>query len=228
MTNENEKDNLSPELIKSLIRFQGLCPPIQKNNRNSFQKYEYANLDDINIVVKSVLTKCNLVLVHQVSEDDILTTTVFHVDGGHISNRSALLYEREAKNVQQEWGKALTYTKRYNTCALLNLVTGDQDFDAFDSDKDIEKKPSKSKKSKKTETGDKSPIEIKSKLPVLEYDTGHYTWARDCILECQSIEEGLKMLREFRTKRHIDDDMANEFIDDLRDILSDRRPQVKA
>jgi hypothetical protein len=92
-------------------------------------------------------------------------------------------------------------------------VTGDQDFDAFDSDKEIEKKPCISKKRKKTETEIKSPIEIKSKLPVLEYDTGHYTWARDCILECQSIEEGVKMLREFRTKRHIDDDMANEFID---------------
>jgi len=130
--------DITPELLKAYTRFQGLCPPIAKVGKNTFQDYNYAKLDDMNSIIKPLLSRCDLLIIHVTTESDQCITRLYHIEGGYFEAISILMYSKNAKQLQQEWGKALSYCKRYNTSSILNLICGDQDFDAYDSEAEID------------------------------------------------------------------------------------------
>lgn len=113
------------EIVKALIKFHQSVDKIEKNARGNYGKF--ADLSNVLSTVTPPLLANGLVLT-QTFEEDCLTTTLRHVSGETISS-STMLIISEGRNKTQEWGKAVTYQRRYAVCSVLGLVA-DMDTDA--------------------------------------------------------------------------------------------------
>ncbi len=113
------------EIVKALIKFHQSVDRIDKNARGNYGKF--ADLANVLSIVTPPLLANGLVLT-QTFEEDCLTTTLRHVSGETISS-STMLIISEGRNKTQEWGKAVTYQRRYAVCSVLGLVA-DMDTDA--------------------------------------------------------------------------------------------------
>lgn len=81
-------------------------------------KYYYTTLDDINAKIKPILSRIWLVIVHSVAESKV-NTTIFNAENPE-ETISCVIELPNHSDPQKLWG-AITYFKRYNTVALLNL-----------------------------------------------------------------------------------------------------------
>ena len=113
------------ELTKALIEFHKSVDKIEKNARGNYGKF--ADLANVLSTVTPPLIANGLVLT-QTFEEDCLTTTLHHVSGETLSSTTMLIIA-EGRNKTQEWGKAVTYQRRYAVCSILGLVA-DMDTDA--------------------------------------------------------------------------------------------------
>ena len=112
------------ELTKALIKFHCDVEKIEKNARGNYGKF--ADLSNVLSTVTPALLKNDLVLVQTFLEDS-LVTTLRHVSGEEISS-TVKLFMCEGRNITQEFGKAVTYQRRYSICSILGIVA-DMDFD---------------------------------------------------------------------------------------------------
>jgi len=113
------------EITKALIDFHRSVDKIDKNARGNYGKF--ADLANVLSTITPPLLANGLVLT-QTFEEDCLTTTLRHVSGETIDSTTMLIVA-EGRNKTQEWGKAVTYQRRYAACAILGLVA-DMDVDA--------------------------------------------------------------------------------------------------
>jgi hypothetical protein len=113
------------EIVKALIGFHKSVDKIEKNALGNYGKF--ADLANVLSTVMSPLLANGLVLT-QTFEEDCLTTTLRH-EGGETISSSTMLIISEGRNKTQEWGKAVTYQRRYAVCSILGLVA-DMDTDA--------------------------------------------------------------------------------------------------
>ena len=112
------------ELTKALIQFQKDVDKIEKNARANYGNF--ADLANVLSTVTPALLKNDLVLTQTFLEDS-LVTTLRHVGGEEISSCCKLVLS-EGRNKTQEWGKAVTYQRRYAICSILG-TTADADLD---------------------------------------------------------------------------------------------------
>ena len=112
------------ELTKALIQFHKDVDKIEKNARANYGKF--ADLANVLSTVTPALLKNDLVLTQEFLQDS-LTTTLRHVSGETITSVCDLILS-EGRNKTQEWGKAVTYQRRYAIVSLLGLVA-DMDMD---------------------------------------------------------------------------------------------------
>ena len=112
------------ELTKALIQFHKDVDKIDKNARANYGKF--ADLANVLSTVTPALLKNDLVIVQTFLEDS-LVTTIRHVSGEEISSCCKLVLS-EGRNKTQEWGKAVTYQRRYQILSALFLVA-DRDMD---------------------------------------------------------------------------------------------------
>ena len=112
------------ELTKALIQFHKDVDKIEKNARANYGRF--ADLANVLSTVTPALLKNDLVLTQTFLEDS-LVTTLRHVSGEEISS-CCKLYMSDGRNVTQEFGKAVTYQRRYCIVSLLGLVA-DMDMD---------------------------------------------------------------------------------------------------
>ena len=112
------------ELTKALIQFHKDVDKIEKNARANYGKF--ADLANVLSTVTPALLKNDLVLT-QTFFTDSLVTTLRHVSGEEISSTCNLVLS-EGRNKTQEWGKAVTYQRRYAICSILGIVA-DMDMD---------------------------------------------------------------------------------------------------
>ena len=113
------------EITKDLIEFHRSVDKIDKNARGNYGKF--ADLANVLSTITPPLLANGLVLT-QTFEEDCLTTTLRHVSGETIDSTTMLIVA-DGRNKTQEWGKAVTYQRRYAACAILGLVA-DMDVDA--------------------------------------------------------------------------------------------------
>ena len=97
------------ELTKALIQFHKDVDKIEKNARANYGKF--ADLANVLSTVTPALLKNDLVLTQEFLQDS-LTTTLRHVSGETITSVCDLILS-EGRNKTQEWGKAVTYQRRY-------------------------------------------------------------------------------------------------------------------
>ena len=112
------------ELAKALIGFHKDVDKIEKNARANYGKF--ADLANVLSTVTPALLKNELVLT-QTFLANSLVTTLRHVSGEEISSVCDLILS-EGRNKTQEWGKAVTYQRRYSICSILGIVA-DMDMD---------------------------------------------------------------------------------------------------
>ena len=121
-------------LAAALIKFHEAVPTIHDNAESHFGGF--ANLSGVLSNIGPALRAANLV-VTQLPEDingqPGLRTTLLHTSGEHVS-AVMLLPINNGKNYTHEWGKAVTYARRYALLSVLNLCIGivDNDGDADD------------------------------------------------------------------------------------------------
>lgn len=108
----------------ALINFQKTVKPIKKEEVNPFYKSKYANLEAVLDAIKTPLVLAGL-SVSQFPDGDGLTTLVIHAESGEwLQSTQKLLL---AKQDPQGQGSALSYARRYSLCAVLGLITEDDD-----------------------------------------------------------------------------------------------------
>ena len=112
------------ELTKALIQFHKDVDKIEKNARANYGKF--ADLANVLSTVTPALLKNDLVITQEFLTDS-LVTTLRHTSGEQISSTCDLVLS-EGRNKTQEWGKAVTYQRRYSIVSLLGLVA-DMDMD---------------------------------------------------------------------------------------------------
>ena len=112
------------ELAKALIGFHNDVDTLEKNARANYGKF--ADLANVLSTVTPALLKNELVLT-QTFLANSLVTTLRHVSGEEISSVCDLILS-EGRNKTQEWGKAVTYQRRYSICSILGIVA-DMDMD---------------------------------------------------------------------------------------------------
>ena len=122
-------------LAAALIKFHEAVPTIH-DNAESYHG-GFANLPGVLSNIGPAL-RANGLVVSQLPEDingqPGLRTTLMHISGEHISAVTPLSIN-SGKNGTQEWGKAVTYSRRYGLLSVLGLCVGIIDNDA-DSDAD--------------------------------------------------------------------------------------------
>lgn len=121
-------------LTNALIKFHEAVPTIH-NNAESFHG-NFANLSGVLSNVGPALRDNGLVvsqLPEEINGQPGLRTTLMHTSGEHVSAVTPLSINN-GKNGTQEWGKAVTYTRRYALLSVLGLCVGivDNDGDADD------------------------------------------------------------------------------------------------
>ena len=112
--------------------------------------------------VTPALLKNDLVLTQEFLQDS-LTTTLRHVSGETITSVCDLILS-EGRNKTQEWGKAVTYQRRYAIVSLLGLVA-DMDMDGAMLE---EAKPEPAKAKSKPKPAAKNPVAKKAAAPVAD------------------------------------------------------------
>jgi hypothetical protein len=135
------------ELTKKLIQFHKDVDKIEKNARANYGNF--ADLANVLSTVTPALLKNDLVLVQTFLEDS-LVTTLRHVGGEEISSVTKLVC-CDGRNATQEWGKAVTYQRRYSICSILGIVADmDMDGESIEPAKsDLAKPPAKKTVTKK-------------------------------------------------------------------------------
>ena len=167
-------------LAAALIKFHEAVPTIH-DNAESFHG-GFANLPGVLSNIGPALRESGLV-VSQLPEDingqPGLRTTLMHISGESVSAVTPLSIS-SGKNATQEWGKAVTYSRRYGLLSVLGLCVGIVDNDA---DSDAASKPAAKVEHQQTKTIPGIPPEdIKLETP--EQDA--------LILQIQKLNQGKK------------------------------------
>ena len=141
------------ELTKALIQFHKDVDKIEKNARANYGKF--ADLANVLSTVTPALLKNDLVLTQEFLQDS-LTTTLRHVSGETITSVCDLILS-EGRNKTQEWGKAVTYQRRYAICSILGIVA-DMDMDGAMLDESTKPDLAKPAPKSKPKPAAKNPV----------------------------------------------------------------------
>ena len=156
-------------LIKAIAYFQQDCPVILKDT--SGYGYKYADLTQIDSVIKPLLKKHGLMYIQPLQNGSILTQ-IYHIESGEMIESlctipfESIRYEPviiettkngitekktkhiiagfEGMNTAQAYGSLITYFRRYTISSLLGLIT-DKDTDGTG-----EKQPETTQQQKQT------------------------------------------------------------------------------
>lgn len=143
MSDQAQSSQLQPsaELVAALIKFQQSVPTIHDND-NSYHG-GFANLPGILSTIGPKLRENGLAvsqLPEEINGQPGLRTTLLHTSGQSLTAVTPLAVNA-GKNGTQEWGKAMTYSRRYALQAVLGLCVGIEDNDA-----DLEPEPTRTRK----------------------------------------------------------------------------------
>lgn len=119
-----------PHLAKALIEFQSSVPTIH-DNAESYHG-GFANLPGVLSKIGPALRAAGLVvsqLPEEINGQPGLRTTLMHTSGEHVSAVTPLAIN-SGKNGTQEWGKSVTYQRRFCLLSVLGLCVGIEDNDA--------------------------------------------------------------------------------------------------
>ena len=154
-------------LAEALIAFQASVPTIHENDSSFHGKF--ANLAGVLGTINPALRKAGLAvsqLPEEVEGKPGLRTTLMHTSGEQITAVTPLAVAT-GKNITQEWGKSVTYQRRYALQSILGICCGIEDTDA-DSEPEVRSVPTPAQQQQPAKkAAAKSPDLPKDKLDAL-------------------------------------------------------------
>lgn len=127
-------------LSKALGVFRKTVSAVKKDADNPFFKSKYADLPSILEVIKDPLEEAWLCLYHSMKSTEngyVVTTTISHQESGESINSEFPVFG----NKPQEIGSSISYARRYNIQAMLDIPVEDDDWHSANETKRVEKKP---------------------------------------------------------------------------------------
>lgn len=120
---ENKTENTEATFTRKLIKALSGIKGITKDGANPHFKSKYITLDNINNAVNPVLWENGLYLTHKTNAGVLVT----EVTDGVNSITTEWVLTTIQNGTAQNRGSELTYAKRYNISALLNLAVDEDD-----------------------------------------------------------------------------------------------------
>lgn len=194
------------ELTKALIGFHKAVDKIEKNARANYGKF--ADLANVLSTVTPAL-HANGLAVTQTFLDDSLITTLHHVSGETLSSTCKLIV-CDGRNMTQEWGKAVTYQRRFSICAILGVVA-DMDTD------DIPDLPP----STKTTPAQAKPANVKQAVASQAFQAGQKA------IKAAKTLDSLSDLSKRVAERFDKKDLSKQEYDDLLKMLLNKESELK-
>lgn len=137
-------ETIKKNIFERLINFQKDLKAIEKSSTAKISgtsksgqaynmSYDYAPLEVVQLHIQKPLAANGLGYFQNVGNG--VVTTIFDVDGDTIMSD---VYPLTKSGSAQDYGKEITYAKRYQLCALLGLILINEDNDANDLPKATE------------------------------------------------------------------------------------------
>ncbi len=127
----SETSRAKQEFNAAVVRFQQQAPIIEKADV-AYDK-RYARMDRIWREIRPLMKECGLAITWETVDPDadkiILNGSLRH-EAGHAQPLRYVMPMPDAMkgmNKAQQYGSATTYAKRYATCAVLGIQTGEDD-----------------------------------------------------------------------------------------------------
>jgi hypothetical protein len=115
------------KIFQALVKAQSEMGKAKKVNDNPFFKSKYADLSELIDVSKDVLTSNGLAVIQSPGASGqavTVTTRIIHSSGQWIEDAITL---QAIKTDPQAIGSAITYARRYQLAAILNIAQEDDD-----------------------------------------------------------------------------------------------------
>jgi hypothetical protein len=194
------------ELTKALIAFHKDVDKIDKNARGNYGKF--ADLSNVLSTVTPAL-HANGLAVTQTFLDDSLVTTLHHISGETL-NSTVKLYVQDGRNITQEWGKAVTYQRRYAICSILGIVA--------DMDTDAE---AEAPATAKTTPAQAKPANVKQAVASQAFQAGQKA------IKAAKTLDSLSDLSKRVAERFDKKDLSKQEYDDLLKLLLNKESELK-
>ncbi len=114
-------------LLKALCDFRQEVSAVKKGTENPFYRSKYADLPSILEVIKDPLKESWLAISHKCKGTDwgfVVVTTLGHAESWEYTESEFPVFG----NKPQEIGSSISYARRYNLLALLDIPTEDDDW----------------------------------------------------------------------------------------------------
>jgi hypothetical protein len=196
------------ELTKSLIGFHKAVDKIEKNARANYGKF--ADLANVLSTVTPAL-HANGLAITQTFLEDSLVTTLHHISGETL-NSTVKLYIQDGRNITQEWGKAVTYQRRYAICSILGVVAD------MDTDADTEAEASTSAKTTPAQT---KPANVQKAVMSQAFQAG-----QNAIKAAKTLDS-LSNLSKRVADRFEKKDLNQEEYNNLLELLINKESEIK-
>jgi hypothetical protein len=194
------------ELTKALIGFHKAVDKIEKNARANYGKF--ADLANVLSTVTPAL-HANGLAITQTFLDDSLITTLHHISGETL-NSTVKLYVQDGRNITQEWGKAVTYQRRYAICSILGIVA--------DMDTDAE---AEAPATAKTTPAQAKPANVKQAVASQAFQAGQKA------IKAAKTLDSLSDLSKRVAERFDKKDLSKQEYDDLLKLLLNKESELK-
>lgn len=114
------------KLFSALVNFRDTVSSVKKDANNPFFKSKYADLPSILEVIKDPLKESKLAISHKCKSIEwwfVVVTTLGHAESGEYMESEFPVFGSKP----QEIGSSISYARRYNLLALLDIPTEDDD-----------------------------------------------------------------------------------------------------
>jgi hypothetical protein len=181
------------ELNTAMAKAYAEYPVIGTNRQNAYFKDDYADLNVIMTKIRPILAKNGITLTQRtiVSNDGatMLHTRIWHISGQWMETRARVI---PTKNDPKTYASLLSYIKRYQAMAILNITVID---DVNDDDAELEMAHSRDILAKGTavnknykQSKESSQTISKQQLEELEYELGEYTDIAEMLMDAYRIQ----------------------------------------
>jgi ribosomal protein L29 len=131
------------QFIKAMSNFQANCPVIKKTkkvfDKTGKLRYSFAPIDSIVSQTAELIHKNGLSYFLRTERKEgsiIVSCVVSHIDGHReTSSFEVPIGSEDYMSEVQKFGARATFAKRYAFCDAFGIMTGDQDVDAIEPDK---------------------------------------------------------------------------------------------
>ena len=123
MTTKKATAEKATGLRDALAQFHREFKGVKRTGYNTFTKAHYPTLDDVVNGTNALLDKCGLIVVHLIDGGNVATRVEHAATGEGVASRIPIPTTDDPQKV----GAFITYFKRYNLCALLNITEPDDD-----------------------------------------------------------------------------------------------------